>query len=46
MEFDSNKMQSVLSTEFREDIVWYHIKLKEDGNYKKGSNARILSNNI
>ena len=22
-------MQSVLSTEFREDTVWYHIKLKE-----------------
>ena len=29
MDFDSSKMQSVLSTEFREDTVWYHIKLKE-----------------
>ena len=29
MDFDSRNMQSVLSTEFREDIVWYHIKLKE-----------------
>ena len=27
---DSSKMQSVLSTEFREDTVWYHIKLKPD----------------
>jgi len=36
-------MQSVLSTEFREDIVWYHIKLKEDSNYKSGSKASILS---
>ena len=35
--------ESVLSTEFREDTVWYHIKLKEDGNYKYGSNASILS---
>jgi hypothetical protein len=26
---DSSKMQSVKSTEFREDTVWYHIKLKE-----------------
>ena len=43
MDWDSSNMQSVLSTEFREDTVWYHIKLKEDGNYKKGSNARILS---
>ena len=25
---DSSKMQTVLSTEFREDTVWYHIKLK------------------
>jgi len=29
---DSSKMQSVLSTEFREDIVWYHIKLKASAN--------------
>ena len=29
MDFDSRNMQSVLSTEFREDTVWYHIKLKE-----------------
>ena len=28
MDFDSRNMQSVLSTEFREDTVWYHIKLK------------------
>ena len=27
-DFDSNRMQSVLSTEFREDTVWYHIKIK------------------
>ena len=43
MDFDSQNMQSVLSTEFREDTVWYHIKLKENGNYKHGSNASILS---
>ena len=29
MDFNSENMQSVLSTEFREDTVWYHIKLKE-----------------
>jgi len=29
MDFNSDNMQSVLSTEFREDTVWYHIKLKE-----------------
>ena len=40
---DFSPSEIVLSTEFREDTVWYHIKLKEDGNYKKGSNARILS---
>ena len=28
MDFDSRNMQTVLSTEFREDTVWYHIKLK------------------
>ena len=28
MDFDSRNMQSVLSTEFREDTMWYHIKLK------------------
>ena len=28
MDFDSKNMQSVLSTEFREDTVWYHIKIK------------------
>ena len=28
MDWDSSNMQSVLSTEFREDTVWYHIKLK------------------
>ena len=28
MDFDSRNMQSVLSTEFREDTVWYHIKIK------------------
>ena len=28
MDFNSENMQSVLSTEFREDTVWYHIKLK------------------
>ena len=27
-DFESNRMQSVLSTEFREDTVWYHIKIK------------------
>ena len=27
-DFDSRNMQSVLSTEFREDTVWYHIKIK------------------
>ena len=43
MDFDSRNMQSVLSTEFREDTVWYHIKLKEDSNYKSGSKASILS---
>ena len=30
MDFDSRNMQSVLSTEFREDTVWYHIKIKPD----------------
>ena len=40
---DFSPSEIVISTEFREDTVWYHIKLKEDGNYKKGSNARILS---
>ena len=29
---DSSKMQSVLSTEFREDTMWYHIKLKPSAN--------------
>ena len=29
MDWDSSNMQSVLSTEFREDTVWHHIKLKE-----------------
>ena len=29
---DSSKMQSVLSTEFREDTVWYHIKIKPSTN--------------
>ena len=29
---DSSEMQSVLSTEFREDTVWYHIKLKPSAN--------------
>ena len=43
MDFDSRNMQHVLSTEFREDTVWYHIKLKENDNYKYGSNASILS---
>ena len=38
-----SKTQSVLSTEFREDTVWYHIKLKENDNYKYGSNTSILS---
>ena len=28
MYFDSLNMQSVLSTEFREDTMWYHIKIK------------------
>ena len=28
MDWDSSNMQSVLSTEFREDTVWYHIKIK------------------
>ena len=28
MDFDSSNKQSVLSTEFREDTMWYHIKLK------------------
>ena len=28
MDFDSRNMQTVLSTEFREDAMWYHIKLK------------------
>ena len=28
MDFDSRNMQHVLSTEFREDTVWYHIKIK------------------
>ena len=28
MDWDSNNMQVVLSTEFREDTMWYHIKLK------------------
>ena len=37
------KYLSVLSTEFREDTVWYHIKLKKDSNYKYGSKASILS---
>ena len=32
MDFDSRNMQSVLSTEFREDTVWYHIKLKKSNN--------------
>ena len=40
---DFSPSEIVLSTEFREDTVWYHIKLKEDGNYKKGSNASILA---
>ena len=43
MDWDSSNMQSVLSTEFMEDTVWYHIKLKEDSNYKYGSKASILS---
>ena len=30
MDFDSRNMQSVLSTEFREDTVWYYIKIKPD----------------
>ena len=30
MDFDSRNMQPVLSTEFREDTVWYHIKIKPD----------------
>ena len=30
MDWDSSNMQSVLSTEFREDTVWYHIKIKPD----------------
>ena len=30
MDYDSRNMQSVLSTEFREDTVWYHIKIKPD----------------
>ena len=30
MDFNSENMQSVLSTEFREDTVWYHIKIKPD----------------
>jgi len=25
-DFDLSKMQSVLSTEFREDTMWFHIK--------------------
>ena len=32
MDFESRNMQSVLSTEFREDTMWYHIKLKESVN--------------
>ena len=28
MDWDSSNMQSVLSTEFREDTMWYHIQLK------------------
>ena len=32
MDWDSSNMQSVLSTEFREDTVWYHIKLKSSSN--------------
>ena len=32
MDFDSRNMQSVLSTEFREDTVWYHIKIKPSAN--------------
>ena len=32
MDFDSRNMQHVLSTEFREDTVWYHIKLKSSLN--------------
>ena len=40
---DFSPSEIVLSTEFREDTVWYHIKLKEDSNYKKGSTSRILA---
>ena len=40
---DFSPSEIVLSKEFRDYTVWYHIKLKEDGNYKKGSNASILS---
>ena len=40
---DFSPSEIVLSTEFREDTVWYHIKLKENGNYEYGSNASILS---
>jgi len=32
MDWDSSNMQSILSTEFREDTVWYHIKLKPSDN--------------
>ena len=28
-DFDSSKMQSVLSTDFRKDIMWFHIKAYE-----------------
>ena len=43
MDFDSRNMQSVLSTEFREDTVWYHIKIKENSNYEYSSSVSILS---
>ena len=29
---DSSELQSVLSTEFREDTMWYNIKLKPSAN--------------
>ena len=32
MGWDYSNMQSVLSTEFMEDTVWYHIKLKPSEN--------------
>ncbi len=34
MDWDSSNMQSVLSTEFREDTMWFHIRALDPGIYK------------